>query len=161
MNRNRLIETIKSLVAYARQGQIENLLEACDKADIVVAENDNEKEQYFNAVKGAGDDIVLNLDPDAEDLDEELMISVDEYNSEWTMNDEYAIVVLQQSNHPTNEIFIAGVPDTECGKANFPFCTFATGAMEEDIREYLRTEYGFDGPITKRIVKAAQRKARK
>jgi len=114
MNKNRLIETIKSLVAYARQGQIENLLEACDKADVVVAENDNEKEQYFNAVKGAGDDIVLNLDPDAEDLDEELMISVDEYNSEWTMNDEFAIVVLQQSNHPTNEIFIAG----EIGRAH-------------------------------------------
>lgn len=161
MNKERLIETINSLVAYARQGQIDNLLEACNKAEIVVAENDNENEQYFNAVKGAGDDIVLNLDPEADDLDQELMISVDEYNSEWTMNDEFAIVVLQQSNHPTNEIFMAGVPDTECGKAAFPFCTFATGAMEEDIREYLRTEYGFDGQLTKRMVKAAQKKARK
>jgi hypothetical protein len=160
MNKQRLIETINSLVAYARQGQIANLLEACDKADIVVAENDNEKEQYLNAVRGAGDDIVLNLDPDG-DLDEQLMVAVDEYSSEWTQNDEFAIVVLQQSNHPTAEFFNSGTPDTDCGKANFPFCTFAAGAMEEDIRDYLRTEYGFDGPITKRIVKAAQKKARK
>lgn len=130
----------------------------------MIGENIDLEEEYEHAVAEIGDMAIENVDLDERDFDEQIRESIHSSLAleSWVQDEDKAITVLRCSNHPSSTVWNNGKPyDPDQPSDDFPFSTFAYDAMEDDIREYLNTEYGFKGPLTKKAVQAAKRKLAK
>lgn len=132
---------------------------------LAVLDNEDHSTVYHQLVDDAADDLVATLDVDGEDLNEQMHSAMHEMQNDhpWLLDDELSALVLRYSNHPCAEIFHHGslIKDDEHGKADFPFTTAAAGAMLEDVKDALARRYQFNGPLTKKLVRDAQKKLKK
>lgn len=165
MNKNAVLESLKRIVGLYldtdNEMRNELLKDACEKAVPIIADNENEAEQYRQVVIGAAEDLILSINPN-EELEIELQQAYEKLENDhpWVLNEELAAIVLIQSDHPIAEFFHHGGPDRDDMSDPFPFQSCAASAFSEDVKSYIHKEYKIDR-FTKKNIKQLQKKLSK
>jgi alkanesulfonate monooxygenase SsuD/methylene tetrahydromethanopterin reductase-like flavin-dependent oxidoreductase (luciferase family) len=165
MNKNAVLESLKRIVSLYldKDNEMRNelLKDACEKAVPIIADNEDEAEQYRQVVIEAADDLILSINA-AEDLEIELQQAYEKLENDhaWVLDDELAAIVLMQSDNPIAEFFHHGGPDRDNISDPFPFRSCAAAALSEDVKSYIHKEYKIER-FTKQNIRAIQKKLSK
>lgn len=120
------------------------------KAAVDELENDLSIDAYFSVVAEAGENLMNNLDIDAEyDLENQFMQELHDLENEhpWVLDDDKAILILQYSEYPSAEPATFGT--SGCLKHiksqdAFPWGSLAAIAFVEDVKHYLYKMYDLE-----------------